>query len=192
MMCNHKSKFGIILVALFFIMPLLTVPVYADDTIEEPGTGAGDEWDGVIIDPTPAPTPAPEPVPAPEPTPAPTPAPATPKTTPKTTPVATPVVETPVEEAPAEESPVEETPVEEEKPAETPAKEETPEIPATSTSESEENIKNKIIILASVVGIILTAILIWATTGMIQDKKSKKVYKEALKKSREIKINRAG
>lgn len=181
-------------------MPLLTVPVYADDTIEEPGTGASDEWGGPV-DPTPAPTPAPEPTPEPtpalEPTPAPTPAPATPKTTPKTTPATTPVVETPVEEAPVEEapveeSPVEETPVEEEKPEETPAKEETPEIPATSTSESEDNIKNKIIILASVVGVILTAILIWATTGVVQDKKSKKVYKEALKRSREIKINRAG
>ena len=192
-MCNHKSKFGIILVALFFIIPLIATPVYADETIEEPGTGAGSEWDGNIVDP--APTPTPEPTPAPEPTPEPTPAPAeqpASKTTPKT--VATPVAETPAE-TPQEEAPKEEAP-KEETPAEAPAaKEETPEIPIVSAPDSEDTIKTKIVVLASVVGVILTAIFIWATTGMIQTKKSKKIYKDALKKSREVKkanITRAG
>lgn len=194
-MCNHKRTIGIILVALFFALPLLTTPVYADDTIEEPGTGAGGEWSGEIIDPTPAPAPAPTPAPTPTPEPEPIPAPAAPKTTPKTTPVATPAVveETPVEEAPVEEAPVEET--KEEIKAEEP-KEETPEVPAALTPsnepESDESIRTKIIALIFTVVIFFIGLLIWASNRLYRIVKFERIYKEAVKKSRNVKINRAG
>lgn len=186
-----------VLVALFFALPLLTTPVYADDTIEEPGTGAGSEWSGEIVDPTPAPAPAPAPEPQP------TPAPATPRTAPKTTPKATPVVTPVVEEAPAEtpeetpvETPVEETPEEPKEQPKEETKEETPEVPKTSTpAESEESIKNKIIALITATASVLGILLIWAVAKLYQITKFEKIYKEALKKSREVKkanINRAG
>lgn len=203
-MCNYKSKLGMVLVALFFALPLITTPVYADDTISEPGNGAGEEWSGEITDPTPAPapTPAPQPAPAPAPTPTPTPAPTpAPKTTPQ--PVTTTVEETPSEETPVEE--VEETPEEipvEETPEETVVEEEvsteeTPtEVPETiAPAESEDSIKAKIIALITTVITIFAGLIIWAILRLRRIIKFERIYKDALKRSHEIKktgITRAG
>ena len=182
--------------AFIFAFSFATAPVYAEETIEEPGTGAGSEWDGAIKDPTPTPAPTPAPQPA---TPAPEPAQpvSTPKATPKT--VVTPVVETPteapVEEAPVEETPEEETPVEE-TPEETPAAEEAPEVPETAKEpESEESIKTKIITLLSVVAAIFAGIILLAVHRLYQIAKYEKIYKNALKRSHEVRksgITRAG
>lgn len=206
-MREFKSNLGKVLLGLIFALTFIATPVYAEeDTIEEPGASAGDEWDGNIKDPEPTPapepTPTPEPTPAPQPTPQPVPQPAPrPANSTKTTPVATPAVETPAETAATEVVATE--PTAEEAPAETPAEEtlaektptETPEVPIVSTPESEDSIKRRVIVLASVIGVILTAILVRATAGLVQNQKSKKIYKDALKKSHEVKkanITRAG
>lgn len=209
-MREFKNNLGKVLLVLIFALTFIATPVYAEeDTIEEPGTSAGDEWDGNIKDPEPTPTPEPTPVPqpAPQPTPEPVSQPAPrPANSTKTTPVATPAAETPAEtaatevvateptaeEAPAETS-AEETPAEETLAEKTPT--EAPEVPVVSTPESEDSIKRRVIVLASVIGVILTAILVRATAGLVQNQKSKKIYKDALKKSHEVKkanITRAG
>lgn len=204
-MREFKNNLGKVLLVLIFALTFIATPVYAEeDTIEEPGTSAGDEWDGNIKDPEPTPTPEPTPVPqpAPQPTPQPVPQPAPrPANSTKTTPVATPAVETPAETAATEVVATE--PTAEEAPAETLTEEtlaektptETPEVPIVSTPESEDSIKRRVIVLASVIGVILTAILVRATAGLVQNQKSKKIYKDALKKSHEVKkanITRAG
>jgi|GEM_PF-2801552 len=199
-MRSYKSNLGKVLLVIIFALTFVSTPVYAEETIEEPGDISGSEWSGEIKDPEP--TPVPQPVaPTPEPAqPAPTPTPAkTPTATPKTvaTPVAeTPTVETPTEETPVEEAPQEETPAEqpeETQPEETP-QEEIPQIPETA-KESEESIKSKIIAILIGIVFIFMGIITWALRKVYQVAKYEKIYKDALKKSHEVRkanITRAG
>lgn len=199
-MREFRSNLGKVLLVLIFALTFVSTPVYAEETIEEPGDISGSEWSGEIKDPEPTPTPQPV-APTPEPTPVPTPVetPKATKATPKTvtTPVAeTPTVETPTEETPVEEVPQEETPTEqpeESQPEETP-QEEIPQIPETA-KESEESIKSKIIAILIGIVFIFMGIITWALRKVYQVAKYEKIYKDALKKSHEVRkanITRAG
>ena len=182
----------------------MNAPVYAEgDTIDEPSETPGGEWSGEIPDPEPAPQPAPTPEPV-QPAPAPEPVQPTPTTPSKPAPktVATPVQETPAEtpakttepaEAPTEE-PKEETENQEENTELTPV--EAPEVPKThKKAESDNDFKTKIITLLSATVTIFVIVIIWGIYRFYQIAKYEKIYKDALKKSREVKksgITRAG
>jgi outer membrane biosynthesis protein TonB len=196
-MTNPINKISVILVAIILMLTVST-PVFADDTISEPGTGAGIEWDGNISEPTPTPTPQPTPAPQPAPEPTPTP---TPQPTPapqSTKPVSTPktnVTNAVEPEAPAE-TPVEtlsdsEAPTE--TPVETPAEPQTvtPEVPQTLTPISH----TQLIAIVSGVATIFGVFVFWAIVRLIKIKKFEKFYNDALKRSKEFKksnITRAG